>query len=398
MIKTSSKNLIYILVASTIISCGSNQQSVVTQNPHLTEHQKMHDEFINQEVNQEMADEIEGTYIGTIPCADCDGIIYELELNNDYTYKTTLTFKGKSNTPIVNEGKFSFTKEYLIELDANAGNMNYFKKLDDGILLLDKNGMVIQGDLANNYKFMPKKEVSENMENIGMQKILMIKQAEGIDFYAIGNEPSWSLDIDFDKFIHLKSMNGIDFIAPAVAPVMAQDHNVKRYLSVTESGEIIVQIIQGECIDNMSGQKFSYQVTVDYKSSKETDYTSFNACGMYVPDFRLHDIWAIEEVNGIIINPLDYKKNAPNLEINVNEQRAFGSDGCNTFRGKVHNEENKLFFGPLASTMMACMENEEVTNKINAVFAIQGLTYTIENNKLTLSNKGDKIMVLKHID
>jgi heat shock protein HslJ len=82
----------------------------------------------------------------------------------------------------------------------------------------------------------------------------------------------------------------------------------------------------------------------------------------------------------------------------VNEQRAFGSDGCNTFRGSVYNEENRLYFGPLASTMMACIVNKEISIEINTILATKNLTYTIENNRLNLFDKDRKVMVLKHID
>jgi heat shock protein HslJ/uncharacterized membrane protein len=392
-----SKKLLLIAVISILFSCGSNQQTVAPKNPHVEAHQKMHDDFVQEEINEEFIEKVAGTYVGKIPCADCEAIQYSLELFQDKTYKSTLTYLGKSHTPVSHEGNFT-TKGNIIQLDDNAGSMNYFQKVEDGFLLLDKNGKVIEGDLANNYKFIPKTEVSENKESSGMQKILLKKQAENIDFYAIGNEPSWSLDMDFDNVMRFKTLNGIEYSAPAVTPVLAQDHNVKRYRAITESGEIIIQIIQGDCTDTMSGQKFSYQVTVDYKTSKETEYTSFKGCGMYVPDFRLHDIWAIEQVNGTSINPADYRKNAPKLEINVNEQRAFGSDGCNTFRGSVYNEENRLYFGPLASTMMACIVNKEISVAINTVLATKNLTYTIENNRLNLFDKDQKVMVLKHID
>ena len=35
------------------------------------------------------------------------------------------------------------------------------------------------------------------------------KMKEGIDFYALGGEPSWSLDIDFDKFMRFRSLTEI---------------------------------------------------------------------------------------------------------------------------------------------------------------------------------------------
>lgn len=343
--------------------------------------------------------ELSGTYIGTIPCADCEGIIYELQLKSDNTYNNSLIYKGKSDTPIKKSGTYTFNKQ-IIQLDSNAGSMNMLQKTAEGLLLLDKNGKVIEGSLANNYKLTPiaTSTVSTNSENSGMQKILMQKQQEGIDFYAIGNEPSWSLDMDFDKIIRFKTANGITFNAPAVEPELAQDHNVKRFRAVTESGEIIIQIIQGDCKDTMADRSYPYQVTVDFKTSTASDFTSLKGCGMYIPDFRLHDIWAIESVEGIILNASDYKKNAPKLEIFVSEQRVLGSDGCNTFRGKMYNEENRLYFGPMASTRMACLNNTEISYKINSVFSKNAITYSIENNRLTIFNNNKEAMVLKHID
>jgi hypothetical protein len=35
------------------------------------------------------------------------------------------------------------------------------------------------------------------------------KMKQGIDFYALGSQPSWSLDIDFDKFMRFKSLTAL---------------------------------------------------------------------------------------------------------------------------------------------------------------------------------------------
>lgn len=135
------------------------------------------------------------------------------------------------------------------------------------------------------------KKISENNQSPKLQQILLKKWKDGIDFYAFGNEPSWSLDMDFDQVIRFKNLDGIDFNAPMVEPSKAMDTNVTRYRSVTESGEIIVQINRVACMDNMSGEAFNYRVTVDYKSSVDTDYQSFKGCGNFIPDPRLHDLW-----------------------------------------------------------------------------------------------------------
>ncbi len=249
-----------------------------------------------------------------------------------------------------------------------------------------------------------KKELVEQEEEImepsksELQKILLTKYKKGNDFYAVGNEPFWNLDMDFEKKIIFKNLDGLEFIAPAVDPVKAMDANVIRYRSTTDSGEIIVQLNQSGCTDNMSGQKFDYNVTVDFKTSLETDYKTYKGCGNYVPDFRLHDIWAIIEVDGIKVNLESFNGKLPRIEFNITEYRVLGNDGCNSFNGSFKSEYKKIFIGNLASTMMACFENKEISSKIGKILSNSNLDYVIENNLLILSKDHNKVMVLKHID
>lgn len=247
------------------------------------------------------------------------------------------------------------------------------------------------------------KELAEQKENemeptkAQLHQLLFKKYQLGINFYAVGNEPFWSLDMDFEKGFHFKNLDGLEFTSPPVEPVKAMDADVSRYRAVTESGEIIIRLNHTECTDNMSGQKFDYKVAVDFKTSKETDYKTYKGCGNYVPDFRLHNIWAIIEVDGIKVNPTNFKKDAPRMEINLTEKTVFGTDGCNTFRGSVKVEKDTIQFGPLASTMMACADNLEISSKIGKILSNNKLTFKYENN-LVFYDDDKKVMELKHID
>ncbi|MEN8125025.1 MAG: copper resistance protein NlpE N-terminal domain-containing protein [Bacteroidota bacterium] len=388
------------LSLSTLISCGSNQQTT-TVNPHKDTHQQVHEDFKNEEIqkniNEKYINEISGTYLGMLPCADCEIIIYRLQLNNDKTYQSKITYQGKSDKPILVKGTYTINNRLLIQLDEQAGSMNLFQKESKGLLLLDKNGNKITGDLADNYSLLPiTKEVSNN-KNVRLQKIIQKKYQEGIDFYAFGNEPFWSLDMDFEKGFHFKNLEGLDFNAPSVEPVKAMDANVSRYRSITESGEIIIQLNQTGCTDNMSGEKFDYSVSIDIKTSNEEDYKKYKGCGNYVPDYKLNDIWAIIEVDGIKIDPSNFNKNAPRIEINLIDKNILGTDGCNTFRGSINVEKNIIYFGNLASTMMACTDNTEISTKIGKILSNNKLSYDYKNNLIFYDN-GKKVMELKHID
>ena len=394
------KSILFLSFSFLMISCGSTSTQTTSVNPHAEPHVQMHEEFINEQnqqtMNKKFAQELSGTYLGMIPCADCEKIIYRLILNDDLTYQSKKTYQGRSDIPFEKKGTYTINSQFIIQLD-DGGGMNMFKKESKGLLMLDKKENEITGNLADKYYMLPiVKSVKNNKQN-KYQQILYKKYQEGIDFYAFGNEPFWSLDMDFEKGFRFKNLDGLDYNAPAVDPVKAMDADVTRYRTVTESGELIVQLYHKECTDSMSGQKFEYSVSIDFKTSKETDYKTYKSCGNYVPDYRLHDIWAIIEVNGIKVNTSDFKKDAPRMEINLTKKTVYGTDGCNTFRGSVKVDNNNIKFGPFASTRMACFDNTEISSKIGKTLSSKTLTFKRKNNLVFYEN-GKKVMELKHID
>lgn len=385
--------LIYIFMVS---SCGSSSDTTTQTNPHAEPHIEMHKEFIKEEnqkvMNQQFLKEISGTYLGMLPCTDCDKIIYRLQLNEDETYQAKITFQGKNNT-ISKKGRYSITDRLTVELDDYLNGMNMFLPESNGLLLLDRNGNKYTGDHADQYYLLPITRSSEEPSKKRRTMMLQKKWKEGVDFFALGNEPFWSLDIDFQKSIYFKDLNGLEFTAPAVEPDKAMDAFVKRYRSVTDSGEIIVEINKEKCYDTMSGEKFDYSVKIDIKKSGENDYKTFQGCGNYVPDYRLHDIWAITEVNGLKIDASRFKNKVPMMEINLTQNRVSGNDGCNNFKGLVKSENGKITFGQLVSTLMACQYNSGITEVLSG----NTLDYKFENNLVLYKNR-IKVMVLKHID
>jgi hypothetical protein len=55
------------------------------------------------------------------------------------------------------------------------------------------------------------------------------------------------------------------------------------------------------------------------------------------PRMRIHDIWALERVDGSSIDSFDAgsRREAPYMEFNVTRQEYFGNDGCNPVRGAI---------------------------------------------------------------
>lgn len=224
-----------------------------------------------------------------------------------------------------------------------------------------------------------------------------VKQNEmltsGIDFTASGNEPFWSLQIDFNKYMHFKTVSGFEITTPVPEGVKAMDANVTRYAAQTEQGLLTVQIAKQECINDMSGKKSDYNVTVDVKSNTDKNYTTYKGCGSYITDYRLHDIWVLEEINGQPVNVQQYGKERPRIEINSSQNSFIGYTGSHDINGKIFFERSLLRFTDVTAPQdLSKAEKGFIKN-------LQSATgYKLENNRLVLFNPAGELLKFKKTD
>ena len=110
---------------------------------------------------------------------------------------------------------------------------------------------------------------------------------------------------------------------------------------------------------------------------------------------RLHDIWALESVNGEMINLNENIINLPMIEIYVEDERVHGNTSCNSFDGKVYIDGDKISFPNIIATEMACPGNLEG----RFLTAIQSVNnYKIEKMRLFLFSEKVERMVFRKID
>lgn len=95
----------------------------------------------------------QGTYKGTLPCADCAGIDYTLTLNEDETYTLTQVYQGKEDGgQFSSNGKFHWdTKGSVITLEDGSEKPNQYFVGENMLMKLDINGEKITGDMAALY-------------------------------------------------------------------------------------------------------------------------------------------------------------------------------------------------------------------------------------------------------
>jgi heat shock protein HslJ len=216
-------------------------------------------------------------------------------------------------------------------------------------------------------------------------------------FKASGNEPSWKLTLSPENITFTSLIPGKENIVfPVVEPIKAMDANVKMYKISNKNTSATITIQHIDCQDSMSGVISPYSVKVEIKNNSELEAKKLSGCGKYTVDYRLHDIWVLEEMNGYKVFATDYQKELPRIEINSTENRFMGYGGCNSISGQIFYEKELLRFTKVISTLMACAPGNKEGEFLKA---LQGTTtYSVENNRLTLSNPSGKLLVFRKVD
>ncbi|MFD2596730.1 copper resistance protein NlpE [Sphingobacterium griseoflavum] len=96
-----------------------------------------------------------GTYEGTIPCADCPGIKTTIVINNDETFRIRSEYLDRGET-IEDNGKIMWHENgSVVHLKGKDTDLK-LKVGENQLFHLDKDGKVIEGDLASNYIYKKK--------------------------------------------------------------------------------------------------------------------------------------------------------------------------------------------------------------------------------------------------
>ncbi|MCD0465774.1 META domain-containing protein [Flavobacterium sp. ENC] len=216
-------------------------------------------------------------------------------------------------------------------------------------------------------------------------------------FTGTGNEPFWGVKMGKEGIEFTSLITGKEkLIFPAEEAIKAMDANIKMYKVANATATATISIQQLECQNSMSGAISPYKVSIEIKNNKELTFTKLEGCGNYNTDYRLHDIWVLEELNGFKVFVTDFQRELPRIEINSSENKFMGYGGCNAISGSIFYEKDLLRFSKVISTMMACAPGNKEGEFTKALQSTT--TYSIENLRLTLSNPSGKLLVFRKVD
>lgn len=212
---------------------------------------------------------VPGYYTGILPCNDCHSIQRKILLLPDHQFHLKDEFNGRDAAPIETTGIWQ-TKNDQLQLLVNNQVFKHFAVTNKGLSELSMIGA--PSPLYTDTYLSP--------TIIGADNIAwMEKKAAGIDFFALGNEPFWLMEVDKDKQISFLRVDSTAPIVFAYAPPVQENgqyiFNVKKELDSMQ-----VTIKPEFCSDGMSENWYEFRVGVRIGG------VSYSGCGV-----RLSTTW-----------------------------------------------------------------------------------------------------------
>ncbi|MCV2218141.1 META domain-containing protein [Thauera sp. Sel9] len=160
-------------------------------------------------------------------------------------------------------------------------------------------------------------------------------------FRAVGNEPSWRLDVTTRALVLLTDWGETRVVAPG--PLVEEAGGVRHYRADTLDGELSATVVDRLCVDSMSGMPHPAAVEVNWQGQL------LKGCGGDPAQLLQGEPWQVVEIDG--------RRVGDPLRVTL----VFGEGGslagiaaCNRYQGRYTLSGEGLRLSELGGTKMAC--------------------------------------------
>lgn len=101
-------------------------------------------------------------FAGFLPCADCEGLEYHLQLFEDGTFRTESFYLGKSDAPLIVEGLYAIEKDTVLVIRDGQHIQHQFLIGKEELIWLTQEGNLIDSEFA--YQYILKASTPEMMD------------------------------------------------------------------------------------------------------------------------------------------------------------------------------------------------------------------------------------------
>lgn len=290
---------------------------------------------INDEASSPLGD-FPASFEGELPCADCPGIYYHLDLFEDGVFFLRTTYLGRGAGAISDTvGLWTLAgDERRLALFGNAEAPMLFGVVDPNTLRkLDREGQDIDSSL--NYD-LRRKDAADTIE----PRLTM----RGMYRYMA------------DAALFDECLSGRRFQVAQEADNIALE---RAYLEAQrEPGEALLVSLQGRIAERPAMEGDALVLTV--VPERLIGVWPGETCGARMTTSELFDTrWALTRLGDEPVVVTENQR-APHLVLHSEDHRVSGFGGCNRFNGNYEIKGRSITFSPMAATMMACVHGGDV--------------------------------------
>ena len=152
------KIILFSIAALMFLSaCNTSNRTGNTESDGNLDDFGITDEFRAEHTSMNSVDWA-GVYKGMLPCADCEGIVIELQLNDDLTYEKVMTYIGKGDNKFHDSGTFEWAKDggRIKITDESADTEEWYRVGENQLFALDTEGNRIEGAIPEEMYILKK--------------------------------------------------------------------------------------------------------------------------------------------------------------------------------------------------------------------------------------------------
>jgi len=306
-------------------------------------------------------DPLPASFAGRIPCADCPGILYRLNLFPDQTFFSRMTYEERD---VVHDdiGRWSLRGDSaILELSGEGERPTLLRIVDrDALRLLDATGREIASGLDYTLRRTERFErIEPRLTMRGLYRYMadaalftecrtglrlpVAQEADNValerGYLAVRREPGEDVLVTIEGRIALRPGMEGDALLPHLVP--------DRFIAASP----------GESCDTRTGAGRGGDTAPEERGGDTAPGSRGVGDTVGVP--LEGTTWTLVALEAGPI-PVQDDERAPTLFLDANERRAYGSGGCNRFGGNYRRDGGRLELGPLVSTRMACATGMEV--------------------------------------
>lgn len=212
------------------------------------------------------------------------------------------------------------------------------------------------------------------------------KFQRNITIFASGQDNPWSLEIGSNNSMKLLIAPDTEIIASLYKKEKNQNNQTTTYFATFKDGHIQFEMSEEACQEYPYSNNFQSSATLHFHDTNQSNYQLLRGCAEWVPNYRLHEIWMLHEINNQLFDKENLYKNIPRIEFHLNNFKVYGFSGCNEFEGEFELNHDILRIKKIHITTQEKCELDDFERQFITGLQHQSYSFKIRQGVLKMNN------------